>query len=509
MASHNSHPEHPSDTAVLVAGAGPTGLLLAGDLARAGVPVTVLERRHEGVLNLSRAFTVHARTLEQLDARPSPATAPFEGASRPCPRGVADDLIAAGHRLDHLGLFLRATVDFAPLHTRFPFVLAVPQYETERQLLAYATAAGARVVWGAEVVGVSQDDKGVEVEARDTRSAAVTVHRGEYLVGADGHRSAVRGLLGLPFPGRTVIRSMILADVRLTEPPQESLRARGADQAFALVIAFGDGWHRVIAWDRANDLPVEAPVAEEDVREILGRTHRTDYGMHAPRWLSRFEADERQVPRYRVGRVLLAGDAAHVHTPAGGQGMNTGLQDAANLGWKLAAAVRGRAPDDLLESYQTERHPVGRAVVRSSGAMIRLAMAHNPPLRARRAAAAAALAFLPPVRGAVRRRLSGIGFAYPAPRGAHRLVGRRSPDLALREPDGGPVRLYQALREGRFVLVTPPDIRPRLGRRADLVRIAHWSGTRRALLVVRPDAYIAWASDTPESDPMEALRGWT
>src|SRR5256885_5590408 len=173
----------------------------------------------------------------------------------------------------------------------------------------------------------------------------------------------------------------MLADVRLADPPPDVVTVRASGEVFAFVVPFGDGWYRVIAWDRASRLPDTAPVDFEELRSVTRRALGTDFGMHDPRWMSRFHSDERQVPRYREGRVFLAGDAAHVHSPAGGQGMNTGLQDAANLSWKLAAAVRGWAPARLLDSYNAERHPVGRLVLRSSGGIIRLAMLQSRAAR--------------------------------------------------------------------------------------------------------------------------------
>ncbi|MCZ9342015.1 FAD-dependent monooxygenase, partial [Streptomyces sp. TRM76130] len=202
--------------------------------------------------------------------------------------------------------------------------------------------------------------------------------RAAYVVAADGMRSAVRQAVGLPFPGRSVIRSMVLADVRLAEEPEEYVTADAAGDAFALLAPFGDGYHRVVGWRRGRNVPDDAPVELAEIKEITRLALGRDYGMHDARWLSRFHSDERQAPAYRAGRVFLAGDAAHVHSPAGGQGMNTGLQDAANLSWKLAAVLRGHAPDALLDSYQAERHPVGRAVLRSSGGILRLATARRP-----------------------------------------------------------------------------------------------------------------------------------
>ncbi|MEU9989700.1 FAD-dependent monooxygenase [Streptomyces sp. NPDC048045] len=463
---------------VLVVGSGPTGLLLAGDLAVAGVPVTVLEKRPHGISNLSRAFVLHARTLEQLDAR-----------------GLADDLEAAGRPLDRLRLFGRLTLDLGTLPSRFNHLLVLPQYEVEKVLERRAVEAGADFRYETEVTGLAQDADGVTVQARGPEGRTKSL-RADYVVGTDGMRSAVREAIGLPFPGRSVIRSVVLADVRLAEKPPNLLTVNAVGDAFAFLAPFGDGYYRVIGWHRGRNVPDREPLGLAEVQEITRLALGRDFGMHDARWMSRFHSDERQAPAYRVGRVFLAGDAAHVHTPAGGQGMNTGLQDAANLGWKLAAAVHGHADPDLLDSYQAERHPVGRSVLRSSGGIVRLAMAKRPWTLAARAALTAFLGAVGPARRKVVGQVTGIGYRYPAPRGAHRLTGTRVPDVAL----AGGGRLYEALRGGRFVLITPE---PYEGGRAERLAVARWAGERRATVLVRPDGYVAWAADSADTARIE------
>jgi 2-polyprenyl-6-methoxyphenol hydroxylase-like FAD-dependent oxidoreductase len=527
----------PPRSDVLVVGAGPTGLLLAGDLAAAGLTVTVVERRRPGISNLSRAFSVHARTLEELDAR-----------------GLADALVATGHPLDHLQLFGRLALDLGELRTRFPYVLVTPQYEVERLLERRAREAGVHFVFDAEVTGLRQDGTGVEVDLRtgvrartgdgfgpapaagrdgDTGAAHGTGRearvagtlRAAYLVGSDGHHSSVRGALGLPFPGETVITSILLADVRLKEEPPDLLTVNGNGEVFAFLASFGDGWHRVMAWDRHNQRPDTDPADLEEVRGITARAFGTDFGMHDARWISRFHSEERQVPAYRVGRVFLAGDAAHVHSPAGGQGMNTGLQDAANLSWKLAAVLRGRAPGSLLDSYHDERHPVGKQVLRSSGGIVRLAMAHTPVQRGLRGALGLTVSRVGPLHRALTKQVSGVGIRYATEPGAHSLAGHRVPDLRLRpaaeDPEGAvgsgsADRLYEALRAGEFVLVAPAEeVRRHVAAvHGRPVRVVAWAGDRRTLLLVRPDGYAAWATD--EADPARrsadlgtALARWT
>jgi 2-polyprenyl-6-methoxyphenol hydroxylase-like FAD-dependent oxidoreductase len=457
---------------VAIVGAGPTGLLLAGDLAAAGVPCTVFERR-EGASNLTRAFGVHARTLELLDAR-----------------GLADELLGTGRTVDRFRVVGGAVLDLSWLPSRFPFMLVTPQYNVERLLERRARALGARIVEGVEVTGLRQDADGVELEIRAGESGTQR-RRAAWVVGADGVRSTVRRAIGLGFPGRSAVQSMMLADVRLSDPPRQALSVAAGADGFALVASFGDGWHRVIAWARAHQLPDSAPVDFDELRDTTRRVYGTDFGMHDPRWTSRFHSDERQAPRYRSGRVLLAGDAAHVHSPAGGLGMNAGLQDAANLGWKLAAEAKRRAPAGLLDSYHAERHPVGRSTVRMSATMLRLALARSRVLRATRGPLAAVVTGIPALNRRVTGFVSGIAIAYPD--GA-----RRAPDLPL----AGGGRLYEALRAGRFVLLAPTGegVPGGWADRVDQVR----SGGDR--LLVRPDGYVAWSAG--DGDPRAALARW-
>ncbi|WP_330283401.1 FAD-dependent monooxygenase [Streptomyces sp. NBC_00588] len=465
---------------VIVVGAGPAGLLLAGDLAAAGVPVTLVEKRPHKISNLSRAFVLHARTLEQLDAR-----------------GLADGLEAVGRPLDNLRLFGHLGIELGTLPSRYNHLLVIPQYEVEKVLERRAVEAGVDFRHETELTGLVQDADGVTVEVRTAEGRTQSL-RAAYVVGTDGMRSAVREAIGLPFPGRSVIRSVVLADVRLTEEPENLLTVNAVGDAFAFLAPFGDGYHRVIAWNRARDVPDSEPLDLDEVKEVTRLALGRDFGMRDARWMSRFHSDERQAPAYRVGRVFLAGDAAHVHTPAGGQGMNTGLQDSANLSWKLAAVVQGHADTALLDTYQSERHPVGKAVLRSSGGIVRLAMAKRPWTLALRAALTTFLDHVGPARRKAVGGITGIGFRYPAPRGAHRLTGTRVPDVAL---EGG--RLYEALRGGRFVLITPQPYEDR-GARKDRLTVEHWASDRRTTVLVRPDGYVAWAKDSADHAAIEA-----
>lgn len=469
-------------TPVIVVGSGPTGLLLAGDLAGAGVPVTVVERRPHRTSNLSRAFVLHARTLEQLDAR-----------------GLADGLEAVGQRLDKLRLFGNLTIGLDTLPSRFNHLLVLPQYEVEKALERRAVEAGVDFRYETEVTGLSQDENGVTVRVEGPGQVAESL-RAEYVVGADGMRSAVREAIGLPFPGHSVIRSVVLADVRLAEQPETLLTVNAVGDAFAFIAPFGDGYHRVIAWNRAHDVPDSEPLDLDEIKEVTRLALGRDFGMHDARWMSRFHSDERQAPAYRVGRVFLAGDAAHVHTPAGGQGMNTGLQDAANLSWKLAQVTGGHAGPELLDTYQSERHPVGRAVLRSSGGIVRLAMAKRPWELALRTALTTVLDHVGPARRRMLGQLTGIGYKYPAPRSAHPLTGTRTPDVTF--ADGG--RLYESLRGGRFVLIAPADALNTLDTRKERLTVERWASGRRTTVLVRPDGYVGWAMDDADRQGVEA-----
>jgi hypothetical protein len=355
---------------------------------------------------------------------------------------------------------------------------------------------GAHIRYGAEVTGLTQQLDGVEVAVRQDGQPGPV--RAEYVVGADGIHSTVRQALGIPFPGKPVVRSVMLADVLVTQPPPQTLTVNATGDAFALIAPFGDGWYRVIAWDVHNQPPEDTPVSLAEVSDAIRRAIGTDYGMHDPRWLSRFHSDERQVPRYRDGRALLAGDAAHAHSPAGGQGMNTSIQDAVNLGWKLAATVHGWAPDRLLDTYQSERYTVGRRVLRLSGAILRLGLTCPPALVPARNLLLYTATRTPVTARLLAETISGLSISYPAPRGAHPLTGKRVADLPL--ADGR--RLYEALRGGRFLLASSPgallaEATSGYDDRVEAVTVARPSGT---IALIRPDAYIAWAGSHAAAD---------
>jgi 2-polyprenyl-6-methoxyphenol hydroxylase-like FAD-dependent oxidoreductase len=487
-------------TACVIVGAGPTGLMLAGELALAGVPCRILERRSEES-NLTRAFGVHARTLEVLDMR-----------------GMADELVPQGLRVPEVRPQLgrvRLRLDLNHPESRFPYVLIVAQARTEALLEARARALGVQIVRGAEVVDLRQDGTGVEltVDGPD----GVRFERADYVVGCDGAHSTVRELLGVGFVGSTYDTHIMLADLRLSsEELSRSVNAYPGRDGIVLLPPFGDGWYRAVVWDRRREhIPLEEPLGFEEIRESLSRIAGTDFGMQEMRWSTRFLSERRQAERYRIGRVFLAGDAAHVHSPLGALGMNTGIQDAMNLGWKLAAEVQGWAPGWLLDSYHTERHPVGREALRVTDLLQRITVA-PAPVRAVRPFLARLLLGLKPVRRALRRRISGLSIAYPPPRGerAHPWTGQRVPDVTF-----GKSRMYELMRGGRFVLLDRTGEVARAADegwsdRVDVVQVpAATTPNWPAATLIRPDGYAAWASDAKAisarlSAGRAALRHW-
>lgn len=450
------------DVDVAIVGAGPTGLALACELRLAGVTCRVLERRADEP-NLTRAFAVHARTLELLDAR-----------------DMADQLVEQGIVVREVQPAPGAVLDLRALPSRYPMLLIIAQSGTERMLEQRAKETGAEIVRDAEVVGLRQDAAGVTLDIDGGRSV-----RARYVVGTDGAHSKIRDLIGVDFVGKQYETHIILADVQLSRPPQETLFGATGSKGLVLFVPFGDSWFRAIIWDRLREkVPLDEPVTLAELQESFRRVAGDDYGMQEPRWRTRFLSEHRQARHYRVGRVFLAGDAAHVHSPVGGQGMNTGIGDAFNLGWKLAKAVR-EGDESHLDSYEAERHPVGRSVLQLTDALFRLVLSRSRlGVKARQAVIRVALK-LEPVRKRIRERLSGVGIRYDRPPGAHAWVGRRMPDLSTSEG-----RLYELLREGEELLVCKESYDS-----ADRRLVVPDSAMRPRAVRVRPDGYVGWATD--------------
>jgi 2-polyprenyl-6-methoxyphenol hydroxylase-like FAD-dependent oxidoreductase len=472
---------------VLVVGAGPTGLTAAGDLARAGRSVAVLER-WPTINPCSRAFATLARTLEVLDAR-----------------GLADDLLARSHRAPGVTIFGGARIDLTHLDSPYQFAMITPQTNVDQALADYAVAQGADIRRGVQVIAIDQDADGVTVRTHGDDASDHSRWRAKYVIGADGAHSTVRALVGADFPGRTILSSIVLADVKLAQGPAgRGLTLSSTRNEFAFLAPYGDGdasgsWYRAMVWDRSNQLSDSEPVDRDEIADILTRAMHPDPGLIEVGWKSRFHCDERQVAQYRHGRVFLAGDAAHVHSPMGGQGMNTGIQDAANLAWKIDAALAG-ADDAVLDSYHDERHPIGKRVLLQSGLMARGITLRPPVARGLRNMLAPRLLRIPRVRDAIAGSFAGTTLRYAHRRGDSALVGTRATQIPLRHG-----RITKLQRLPGFVFVRE--------RGAPVVDAAWLPQAVRTdggpAVLVRPDGYIAWAGDSADRSAWsEALAGW-
>jgi 2-polyprenyl-6-methoxyphenol hydroxylase-like FAD-dependent oxidoreductase len=458
---------------VIIVGAGPTGLALASELALAGIPVKILEKRPKSEANITRAFGVHSRTLELLDGR-----------------GMAEDVIARGAKMAAAQPNVGVTLEFGSLDSRFNYMMIVPQNGTETVLEKRCLELGVEIVRGAEFVGLRQDADGVDVQV-DGRT-----ERAAYVVACDGAHSKVRDVLGMQFVGEQYDVQLLLADVKLDRPPSDFLFATSNENGIQLFVPFGDGYLRSIAW-RHGIKETDTPVTEQEIRQALMDIAGDDFGLNEIRWMTRFKSERKQAVHYRVGRVFLAGDAAHVHSPAGAQGMNTGIGDAMNLGWKIAAAIKGDAPSWLLDTYETERHPVGANVLKMTDRLFKISALKSAPAR-KMAQLLMKTAFLFEAgRRIPRSFLSGLGVSYP-PHGEHphKLAGKRLQDIVL---DG--TRLAEARRAGKFVLVdtTPASKAAELAQAEYGDRVTTMAGKSTvdipALILLRPDGYVAWASD--------------
>ena len=472
---------------VVIAGGGPTGLMLAGELALAGVEVAIVERRTGQDLAGSRAGGLHSRTIEVLDQR-----------------GIADRFLAEG-QVAQVAAFASVTLDISDFPTRHPYGLGLWQNHIERILAGWVGELAVTIHRGREVTGFAQDDAGVDVELSDGRSL-----RARYLVGCDGGRSLVRKAAGIEFPGWDPTTSSLIAEVEMAEEPELGMRhdAVGVHGLGRAEYEIRDG-----ELVYADEGPIRVMLTEEqvgstaeptlrDLSEALIAVYGTDYGIHSATWISRFTDMTRQAATYRDRRVLLAGDAAHVHAPDGGQGLNTGVQDAVNLGWKLAQVVNGTSPDSLLDTYHAERHPVAARVLRNTMAAVALRR-QDARTNALRQTIADLLGMDEP-RRRFAAMFSGLDIHYDLGEG-HPLLGRRMPDLDLVTANGR-LRVFTLLHNARPVLlnlVSPAALTSLDGRTA--------SGRSTPPTTVRGSSRRSGRSPLPApswSGPTDTWRGW-
>ena len=466
---------------VIVAGGGPTGLMLAAELRLHGVDVLVLER-DEVPSRIVRSLGLHVRSIEVMDQR-----------------GLLERFLAAGTQYPINGFF--AGIRKAPpehLDTAHPYTLGIAQTVTDRLLAEHAAEVGAHVRRGCELVGFSQDEQGVTVETADGAQL-----RARYLVGCDGGRSTVRKLLGVGFPGEPSRVDTLLGEMELTAPAETVAAVMAEVRETQLRFGagpIGDGLYRIVvpAEGVAEDRGV--PPTFEEVKRQLWAVAGTDFGVHSPRWLSRFGDATRLADRYRAGRVFLAGDAAHVHPPVGGQGLNLGIQDSFNLGWKLAADLGGWAPQGLLDTYQTERRPVAEDVLNNTRAQMEL-MSLEPGARAVRRLVSELMDF-DEVNRYLLGKMTAIGIRYDFGDG-HALLGRRMRDVTLKHG-----RLYELTRQGRGLLLDQTGTLSAAGW-AD--RVDHVVDVSEELdvpaVLLRPDGHVAWVGDD-QQDLVAHLPTW-
>jgi 2-polyprenyl-6-methoxyphenol hydroxylase-like FAD-dependent oxidoreductase len=490
-----------TEHAVVIAGGGPTGLMLAGELALAGVDVAIVERRASQDLPGSRAGGLHSRTIEVLDQR-----------------GIADRFLAEGQVAQVAG-FATTRLDISDFPTRHPYGLGLWQKHIERILAGWVRELKVPVHYGTEVTGFAQDDTGVDVALSDGQRL-----RAQYLVGCDGGRSLVRKAAGIDFSGWDPTTSALLAEVEMAEEPELGIRRTpsGMHALGKVEYEIKDG---EVVYKKGGTVGVMLTESEvgtseptlRDLSEGLIAVYGTDYGIHSPTWITRFTDMTRQAAAYRKGRVLLAGDAAHVHSPVGGQGLNTGVQDAVNLGWKLAQVVHGTAPESLLDTYHAERHPVAARVLRITMAQVAL-MRPDDRIEALRDTVSELLSTDEP-RKRFAAMMAGLDIHYDLGEG-HRLLGRRMPDLDLVTANG-PLRVFTLLHDARPVLLNlgEPggfDITPWADRvqSIDAKYVGTWelpalgAVTAPIAMLIRPDGYVAWVGDLTQPGLADALTTW-
>ncbi len=480
-----------SEHAVVIAGGGPTGVMLAGELALAGVDVAIVERRAGQELDSSRSGGLHSRTIEVLDQR-----------------GIADRFLAEGRAMQVQG-FAMIPLDISDFPTRHNYGLALWQNHFERILGGWVDELGVPVYRGREVAGFTQRDGGVDVELADGQTL-----RADFLVGCDGGRSLIRKEAGIEFPGWDPSLSSLVAEVEMSEEPERGIRRD--DKGQHGLGRLEDGKRvRVVVSER--DVGHTGEPTLGDLSAALIAVWGTDFGVHSPTFISRFTDMTRQAASYRQGRVLLAGDAAHVHYPVGGQGLQTGVQDAVNLGWKLAQVVRGTSPQSLLDTYHAERHPVAARVLHNTLAQTAL-LRSSDRIDALRDTMSELLGMAEP-RKRFAGMMSGLDIHYDLGAG-HPLMGRRMPDIDLVTADGA-LRVFTLLHKARPVLLNLGDpggldITPWTDR-VQLVD-AHYAGRWElpvlgavpapAAVLIRPDGYVAWVGDGTGQGLPEALTSW-
>ncbi|RQH10416.1 FAD-dependent monooxygenase [Bradyrhizobium sp. RP6] len=476
---------------VVVGGAGPTGLMLAAELALAHVDVAIVERRASQDIVETRAGGLHARTIEILDQR-----------------GIADRFLREG-QITQLAGFAWTRLDIGDLPTRHPYGLALRQNHIERLLAEWASELAVPIYRSREVTGFAEDESGVEVMLSGGERL-----RALYLVGCDGGRSLVRKRAGIDFPGSEPTLSNLMAEVEMREAPEFGLRHDAL--GFHGLSKTESG--RVLVVLTETNLAHTGEPSLNDLSAALKAVYGTDFGVNNPAWISRFTDAARQAASYRRGRVLLAGDAAHIHHSVGGQGLNLGVQDAVNLGWKLAQVVKRISPESLLDSYHSERHPVAARVLKNTMAQIALLRRGDDGRKAAREVIAELLAMDEP-RQRLGAMMSGLDIAYDLGEG-HALLGRRMPDLDLMV-DGRPLKLFTLLHDARGVLLNfgKPggiDITP-WAERLQIVD-ADYDGpwllpaigavAAPSAVLVRPDGHVAWVGDESNSGLAEALTRW-
>jgi len=477
--------------AVVIAGGGPTGMMLAGELALAGVDVAIVERRASQDLVGSRSRGLHSRTIEVLDQR-----------------GIANRFLSQGTVAQIAG-FSGIRLDISDFPTRHPYGLALLQNRFEEILAGWVDELAVPIYRGRDVTGFAQNGTGVDVELSDGQSL-----RTDFLVGCDGGRSVIRKAAGIEFPGWDPSVSSLIAEAEMTEAPEFGIRHD--DNGTQAIGRLEDGKRvGVVVSERYAGQAGEPTLG--DLSRALIAVWGTDYGVHSPTWISRFTDMTRQAATYRTERVLLAGDAAHVHYPVGGQGLNTGVQDAVNLGWKLAQVVNQISPDSLLDTYQAERHPVAARVLRTNMAQTPLTRS-DARIDALRDHVSELLGMDEP-RKRFGAMMSGLDIHYDLGEG-HPLLGRRMPDLDLLTA-GGPLRVFTLLHGARPVLLNlgEPggfDLTPWADRvlLTDAEHPGPWElpvlGAVPApvAVLIRPDGHVAWVGDGTDSGLPDALTTW-